>query len=314
MKDKRVVFMGTPEFSVPVLKELIENTNVVLVVTQPDAYVGRKRVLTPSPVCRLAEEHNIEVFKPEKLKKEYEYVLNKKPDLIITCAYGQIVPKVVLDYPEFGCINVHASLLPRYRGASPISKAIYDGEEKTGITIMYMDEFIDTGNIIHAEEIPIDDSDTLGTLTNKLSELGASLLMRTLPKIFDGTNFDIPQDNELATYAPMIKRSDEKLDFNRTRMEVYNHVRSLNPEPSAFIILDDEEMKILECRIGDDIKGEIGVISKVSKDSFSINCKDGQIDIIRIKPFGKKEMSVRDYFNGTDKDKLLNKYVGDTNE
>ena len=147
-----------------------------------------------------------------------------------------------------------------------------------------------------------------------LSELGANLLMRTLPKIFDGTNFDIPQDNELATYAPMIKRSDEKLDFNRTRMEVYNHVRSLNPEPSAFIILDNEEMKILECRIGDDIKGEIGVISKVSNDSFSLNCKDGQIDIIRIKPFGKKEMSVRDYFNGTDKDKLLNKYVGDTNE
>lgn len=314
MKDKRVVFMGTPEFSVPVLKELIENTNVVLVVTQPDAYVGRKRILTPSPVCRLAEENNIEVFKPEKLRKEYEYVLNKKPDIIITCAYGQIVPKTILDYPEFGCINVHASLLPKYRGASPISKAIYDGETSTGITIMYMDETLDTGNIINAEEIPIDDTDTLGTLTNKLSELGARLLMRTLPKIFDDTNFDIPQDNELATLAPMIKRSDEKLDFNRTRLEVYNHVRSLNPEPSAFIILDNEEMKVLECRIGEETKGDIGVISKVSKDSFSINCKDGVIDIIKIKPFGKKEMFVRDYFNGKDKNSLLGLHVGDTNE
>lgn len=314
MKDKKVVFMGTPEFSVPVLKELIENTNVVLVVTQPDAYVGRKRILTPSPVCRLAEENNIEVFKPEKLRKEYEYVLNKKPDIIITCAYGQIVPKPILDYPEFGCINVHASLLPKYRGASPISKAIYDGETSTGITIMYMDETLDTGNIINAEEIPIDDTDTLGTLTNKLSELGARLLMRTLPKIFDDTNFDIPQDNELATLAPMIKRGDEKLDFNRTRLEVYNHVRSLNPEPSAFIILDNEEMKVLECRIGDETKGDIGVISKVSKDSFSINCKDGVIDIIKIKPFGKKEMFVRDYFNGKDKNSLLGLHVGDTNE
>lgn len=314
MKDKKVVFMGTPEFSVPVLKELIENTNVVLVVTQPDAYVGRKRILTPSPVCRLAEENNIEVFKPEKLRKEYEYVLNKKPDIIITCAYGQIVPKTILDYPEFGCINVHASLLPKYRGASPISKAIYDGETSTGITIMYMDETLDTGNIINAEEIPIDDTDTLGTLTNKLSELGARLLMRTLPKIFDDTNFDIPQDNELATLAPMIKRGDEKLDFNRTRLEVYNHVRSLNPEPSAFIILDNEEMKVLECRIGEETKGDIGVISKVSKDSFSINCKDGVIDIIKIKPFGKKEMLVRDYFNGKDKNSLLGLHVGDTNE
>lgn len=314
MKDKRVVFMGTPEFSVPVLKNLIEETNVVLVVTQPDAYVGRKRVLTPSPVCRLAEANNIEVFKPERLRKEYEYVLNKKPDIIITCAYGQIVPKQILDYPEFGCINVHASLLPKYRGASPISKAIYDGETTTGITIMYMDETLDTGNIIHAEEIPIDITDTLGTLTDKLSELGASLLMRTLPKIFDDTNFDIPQDNELATLAPMIKRSDEKIDFNRTRLEVYNQVRSLNPEPSAFIVLDNEEMKVLECRIGDETKGRIGVISKVSKDSFSINCQDGVVDIIKIKPFGKKEMLVKDYFNGTDKNSLLNKCVGDIDE
>ncbi len=314
MKDKRVVFMGTPEFAVPVLKKLIEETNVVLVVTQPDAYVGRKKVLTPSPVCKLAEENNIETFKPVKLRNEYEYILNKKPDIIITCAYGQIVPKQILDYPEYGCINVHASLLPKYRGASPISKAIYDGEKTTGITIMYMDETLDTGNIIHAEEIPIDINDTLGSLTDKLSQLGANLLMRTLPKIFEETNFDIPQDNELATLAPMIKRSDERIDFNRTRLEVYNHVRSLNPEPSAFIILDNEEMKVLECLIGEETTGEIGVISKVSKDSFSVNCKDGLINITKIKPFGKKEMLVRDYFNGKDKNSLLNKYVGGKDE
>ena len=136
MKDKRVVFMGTPDFSVPVLEKLIENTNVVLVVTKKDAYVGRKKVLTESPVAICAHEHNIEVYKPNKLKEDYEYILNKKPDIIITCAYGSIVPKVVLDYPSYGCINVHASLLPKYRGASPIVASILNGEKETGITIM----------------------------------------------------------------------------------------------------------------------------------------------------------------------------------
>jgi methionyl-tRNA formyltransferase len=314
MKDKRVVFMGTPEFAVPVLNKLIENTNVVLVVTQPDAYVGRKHILTPSPISVIAKENNIEVFAPEKLKNEYEYVLNKKPDIIITCAYGQIVPKQILDYPEYGCINVHASLLPLYRGANPIARAIYDGERETGVTIMYMDETLDTGNMIHSESIPIDINDTLGTLSDKLSILGANLLIKTLPKIFDSTNFDIPQDNESATIAPKFTRKDEQIDFNKTRLQVYNQVRSLNPEPSAFIMLNGEEMKVLECVIGDEISGKPGIISSVSKTSFNVNCKDGIINITKIKPFGKKEMYVRDYFNGKDKNSLLNEYVGEVNE
>lgn len=314
MKDKRVVFMGTPEFAVPVLKSLIDNTNVVLVVSQPDAIVGRKRILTPSPVKKQALESGIEVFTPNKLKLEYEYILNKKPDIIITCAYGQIVPKTILDYPEYGCINVHASLLPKYRGANPICQAIYDGEETTGITIMYMDETLDTGNIIHAEEIPIEETDTLGTLSNKLSELGASLLIRTLPSIFAGENFDIPQDNEASTYAPMIKRDDEQINFNRTRKEIINHVRAFNPSPLTNIVIDGEEMKILEAKMGDDYQGEVGIISKVEKDHFSINCLDGRVDIIKIKPLGKKEMLVRDYFNGKDDSLLLNKKAGDNHE
>lgn len=314
MKDKRVIFMGTPDFAVPVLKNLIENTNVVLVVSQPDAYVGRKKALTASPVKQVAEKSGIEVFTPEKLKNEYEFVLNKKPDIIITCAYGQIVPKVILDYPEFGCINVHASLLPKYRGANPICKAIYDGESVTGITIMYMDETLDTGNIIHAEEVVIEDTDTLGTLSEKLSKVGADLLIRTLPKIFEGENFDIPQDNELATLAPMLKRSDERLKFNRTRKDVINHIRSFNPQPLTNIMLDCEEIKIIEAHIGDEHLGEVGIISKVDKNSFSINCTDGRIDIIKIKPAGKKEMLVRDYFNGKDASSLLNKCVGEYNE
>ena len=191
MKDKRVVFMGTPDFSVPVLEKLIENTNVVLVVTKKDSFVGRKKVLTESPVALCAHEHNIEVFKPNKLKDDYEYILNKKTDIIITCAYGNIVPKVVLEYPEYGCINVHASLLPKYRGASPIVSCLLNGEEETGVTLMYMDEGIDTGNMIMSRSIKIEEDDNSLSLSIKLSNLGANLLIDTLPKIFEGENFDI---------------------------------------------------------------------------------------------------------------------------
>lgn len=309
MKDKRVVFMGTPDFSVPVLEKLIENTNVVLVVTKKDAYVGRKKVLTESPVAICAHEHNIEVYKPNKLKEDYEYILNKKPDIIITCAYGSIVPKVVLDYPSYGCINVHASLLPKYRGASPIVASILNGEKETGITIMYMDEGIDTGNIIMSRSIEIEDNDNSLSLSNKLSLLGANLLIDTLPKIFEGENFDIPQDSEEATYVGMLKREDEHIDFNNTVENIKNQVRAFSPEPYAFINIDDTEYKISEVEIKKCDVSKIGIIVEVNKDSFGITAKDGIVYIKRIKPSGKKEMSVKDFFNGFDKTSLLNKKV-----
>ena len=309
MKDKRVVFMGTPDFSVPVLEKLIENTNVVLVVTKKDAYVGRKKVLTESPVAICAHEHNIEVYKPNKLKEDYEYILNKKPDIIITCAYGSIVPKVVLDYPSYGCINVHASLLPKYRGASPIVASILNGEKETGITIMYMDEGIDTGNIIMSRSIKIEDNDNSLSLSNKLSLFGANLLIDTLPKIFEGENFDIPQDNEEATYVGMLKREDEHIDFNNSVENIKNQVRAFSPEPYAFINIDDTEYKISEVEIKKCDVSKIGIIVEVNKDSFGITAKDGIVYIKRIKPSGKKEMSVKDFFNGFDKTSLLNKKV-----
>lgn len=309
MKDKRVVFMGTPDFAVPVLEKLIENTNVVLVVTKKDAYVGRKKILTESPVAMCAHEHNIEVYKPNKLKEDYEYILNKKPDIIITCAYGSIVPKVVLDYPSYGCINVHASLLPKYRGASPIVASILNGEKETGITIMYMDEGIDTGNIIMSRSIEIEDNDNSLSLSNKLSLLGANLLIDTLPKIFEGENFDIPQDNEEATYVGMLKREDEHIDFNNSVENIKNQVRAFSPEPYAFINIDDVEYKISEVEIKKCDVSESGVIVEINKDSFGITAKDGIVYIKRIKPSGKKEMSVKDFFNGFDKTSLLNKKV-----
>lgn len=306
--------MGTPEFSVPVLKELIANYNVVLVVTKEDAYVGRKKVLTPSPISDVAEENNIPVFKPSKLRNDYQRIVDADPDIIITCAYGQIVPKEVLDLPSLGCINVHASLLPKYRGASPISQAIIDGEEETGITIMYMDETLDTGNIINARSIKIEDKDTYGILSEKLSKLGANLLMDTLPSIIDETNFSLKQDDEMATYVGLLKRSDERLDFNLTRKQIVNKIRGLNPSPTANIIVDGEEWKVLTAEVGNDSTGEIGIISEVGKDYFAINASDGKVLIKEIKPFGKRIMMVKDFFNGYKSENLVGKRVDNYEE
>ena len=305
LKDLKVVFMGTPEFSVPVLKSLIDLTNVVFVVSQPDKEVGRKRVLTPSPVKECALEHNIEVFTPKKIREEYEVVLNHKPDVIITCAYGQIVPKQMLDYPDYGCINIHGSLLPKYRGASPIQSAIMNGDEVTGITLMYMEEGLDTGNIIHAKELKISDDDTYGTLSEKLSLLGRDLLISTLPKIIEGENFDIPQNDDEATHTVKIKREDERLDFTKTRRKLHNFVRALNPTPLANILVNGEEWKIIETAIGEEKTGRVGTVTSVNKDSFGILASDGELLIKRIKVAGKKEMSVKDFFNGYKKENLL---------
>ena len=300
----KTVFMGTPEFAVPILDTLIKNTEVVLVVTQPDKYVGRKKVLTYSPIKNLALEHNIPVFQPVRIKVDYETIKEYHPDLIVTCAYGQIVPKEVLDIPRLGCINVHASLLPKYRGGAPIHHAIMDGETKSGITIMYMDIGMDTGDMIVKKEIPIEDSDTLGSLSDKLSKLGASLLEEVLPSIINGTNTRESQNNAEATYAHIIKREDEHLDFQGTALEVDRKVRALNPEPYANMLLNKEEVKVIEGYIGEDTNTKAGTIANITKDAIGIACKDKIYYITKLKPFGEKEMMTRDYLNGTDKNKL----------
>ena len=188
MKDLKVIFMGTPDFAVPVLEELIKNTKVVLVVTQPDKEVGRKRNLEASPVKELALKNNILVFQPEKIRNDYETILKTPADIIITCAYGQIIPPVILNYPSLGCINVHASLLPKYRGGAPIHHALINGDDKTGITIMYMDEGMDSGDIITQEEYLIKNTDNVLTLHETLAKMGAKLLINTLPSIINKTN------------------------------------------------------------------------------------------------------------------------------
>ena len=304
MKDKRVVFMGTPEYSVPVLKMLIENTNVIMVVTQPDSYVGRHHELSFSPVKKVALENNIEVYQPEKIRNEYEHILEVNPDVIITCAYGQIIPAILLDTPKYKAINVHASLLPKLRGGSPLHRAIIDGYDKTGITIMYMAPGMDDGDIIVQKSIDITDLDNVGTIHDKLSVLGSELLLETLPSIFNGTNPRIKQDESEVTFAYNIKREEERLNFNKTAREVFNHIRGMYPFPVAYMTINDEIIKVCESRIGQTSKGEVGTISNIYKDGLGIKCSDKEIIITRVKPSGKKEMSARDFINGR-KDNLL---------
>lgn len=308
MKDLRVVFMGTPDFAVPVLEKLILNTKVVLVVSQPDKCVGRKRELVPTPIKKKALEYNIPVFQPEKVKLDYEKIVLARPDIIITCAYGQIIPKALLDLPRLGCINVHASLLPYLRGGAPLHHAIIDGYKETGVTIMYMDEAMDTGDIISSVTYTLKDTDTVGTVHDNLMEMGANLLMETLPSIIKGTNKRIKQDNSKATYAYNISRSDEHLDFSGSGLLVERKVRGLNPWPLANTLFDDEEIKIISGYfvLGKSIPKKINV---VTKDSLGIGCSDGIYYVTALKPSGKKVMDIKSYLNGMDKDKLLTKKI-----
>lgn len=306
----KIVFMGTPDFAVNVLQGLIDNNyDVVGVVSQPDKEVGRKKILTPTPVKEVALKYNIPVFQPVKIRKEFDDILALEPDMIVTCAYGQIIPKEILDYPRLGCINVHGSLLPKLRGGAPIHHAIMDGLDETGITIMYMDVSMDSGDIISQRSIPITDSDNVGILWDKLSLLGRDLLLDTLLSIIDGTNDRIKQDESLVTFGYNVKREEEHVDFNNTSRKVFNHIRGLNPWPSAYAVLDNQEMKIYDSEILDKefSTKTCGEIVDVNKEGIVVKTVDGSIVLKIIKPFGKKMMNAKDYVNGIGKDNLIGK-------
>lgn len=309
MENIKVVFMGTPDFSVPILEGLIENYDVVGVVTQPDKEIGRNHELRFSPIKECAIKHNITVLQPAKIRKDYHDILKLKPDIIITCAYGQIIPKELLDYPKYGCINVHASLLPKLRGGAPLHRAIMNGESKTGITIMYMDEHMDTGDMISKEEILIDFTDTVGDIHDKLSFLGRDLLLKTIPDIISNKVKPIKQDDSEATYAPLIKREDELIDFNKKSLEIYNQIRGLNPYPVAYATLDGKVIKIYSATIKDNIytSKQNGEIVRIYDDGIGISTSDSEIILKEIKPEGKRKMSAKEYLNGVDKNKLIGK-------
>ena len=307
MKDLKVIFMGTPEFSINVLSMLIKNTNVIAVVTQPDKIVGKNKEKSFTPIKKLAIEHDIKVLQPEKIRKEYDDIIKLEPDLIVTCAYGQIIPEIILNLPRLGCINVHASLLPCLRGGSPLHHAIIDGYDKTGVTIMYMDKGMDTGDIITQEEIPILKTDTVGTIHDKLSILGSELLLKTLPSIINGTNPRIKQDDSLATYCHNITHEEEIIDFNKKGIEIFNMVRGMNPYPVAYFTIDNVVYKVYEVDYEETDKfenKEIGEIVIHDKNNLVIRCSDGLIYLKKIKKEGKKLMDIKDYLNG-EKESLI---------
>ena len=307
MDKIKVVFMGTPDFAVPILKGLIDNYDVIGVVSQPDRRVGRKQELVNTPIKQVALDNNIPVFQPVKIREEYEEIINLGADIIVTCAYGQIIPKEILDAPRLGCINVHGSLLPKLRGGAPIHWAIINGEEKTGMTIMYMDVKMDSGDIISQRETIISDEDNLESLYDRMSLIGRDLLLDTLPSIIDGTNPRTKQNENEVTFGFNVKREEEHLDFTMTAREVFNHIRGLSPIPGANAILDEVEFKIYDSRIGDKKSGICGEVVSIYKDGIGIMCSDREIIITDIKPFGKKRMLVNSYLNGIDKNSLIGK-------
>ena len=297
-KELQVVFMGTPEFAVPVLQGLLDNYKVRAVVTQPDRK-GNHGQINISPIKKLANDKAILVLQPEKIKEDYQEIINLKPDIIITCAYGQIIPRELLECPRLGCINVHASLLPKLRGGAPIHKAIIEGHSKTGITIMYMNTKMDEGDIITQEEIEILDTDTASSLHDKLSILGRDLLLKTLPSIINGTNSRTKQDSSQATYAFTLKKEDEKLNFNKTARQIHNQIRGLNSWPGAYCIFEGKILKVWDSFITDNYPiGFNGQITAIYKEGIGVKVSNGEVVFKIVQPEGKNKMDAISFVNG----------------
>lgn len=311
MKDLKIVFMGTPKFSVPVLEGLIENCNVIGVVTQPDKIVGRKKEIEFSPVKEVALQNSIPVFQPVKIREDYQSIIDINPDIIITCAYGQIIPKELLFFSKYKAINVHASLLPKYRGGAPIHWSIINGDSKTGITIMYMDVGMDDGDIIFQQEIPINYEDNLGVIEEKLSLLGKELLLTSLPKIITKDAPRIKQNEAEVTFAKIIKRENEFVDFNNKALDIYNKIRGLNPVPGASTFLNNKIVKIYDSKITEKESKEVGKILDITKEGILVGTLDYDILINEVKFEGKKRMLVKELINGIKKEEYIGKYFNE---
>ncbi|MYL33090.1 methionyl-tRNA formyltransferase [Pontibacillus yanchengensis] len=314
---ERIVFMGTPDFAVPVLQQLLSNQyNVVAVVTQPDRPKGRKRTFTPPPVKVEAEKHNIPVLQPEKIRKEYQDVLAYEPDLIVTAAFGQILPKELLDGPQYGCINVHASLLPELRGGAPIHYAILEGKKETGISIMYMVEALDAGDVLSQSRVEIEETDHVGTLHDKLAESGSKLLSETLPRLLNNELAATKQDESQVTFAANIKREQERIDWNQDAETIYNHIRGMHPWPVAFTTYQNKPMKIWWGeKVNETLSGKPGEIIRLEDDGFVVVSGDYRgIKLTDIQPSGKKRMAAGDFLRGAGQSLQVGEMVGEADE
>lgn len=289
----RIVFMGSPDFALPTLRALAEHFNVVGVVTQPDRPAGRGRKLVPPPVKALAQELGIPVIQPERLHKAPEAMAQLRawsPDVIAVAAFGQILKPDVLELPPHGCVNVHASLLPRWRGAAPINAAILHGDRETGITIMQMDVGLDTGPILAQRAIPIGEVDTAGTLFTKLADLGAELLVETLPRYLNGEITPQPQDDAQATYAPMLKKSDGELDFTRPAAELARRVRAFNPWPGTYLQWNGKPLKIHAAHPAEEVESPGAGVRSIHNGFPAVGTSQGLLVLDTIQPQGKRPM------------------------
>lgn len=302
----KIVFMGTPSFSVPILEALIEKYQVIGVVTQPDKMVGRKREIVYSPVKECAIKHNIPLFQPERIRNDYENIMALNPDLIVTAAYGQIVGMKLLNSPKYRSINVHASLLPKYRGGAPIHAAIKNGDSYTGVTIMYMEKAMDAGDILGTVKVPILDTDDCGSMFEKLSLAGRDLLLEVIPNLIDGKITPIKQIESDATFTYNVTKEEEKLDFNLPARAVFNHIRAYNPNPVAYMLLGNDSIKVYSSRVSDETHHTTpGEVIKITKNGFLMACGENTtLEILEVQPSGKKRMSARDFGNGA-----LRKYL-----
>jgi methionyl-tRNA formyltransferase len=298
----RTVFMGTPRFAVPSLAALAESVDVTLVLCNPDRPAGRGRSMASPPVKEEAVRRGIPVFQPEKARHPdaVSRIAAEAPDLIIVVAYGHILPKSILDIPRLGCINVHASLLPKYRGAAPINWAVARGETVTGITIMRMDEGMDTGPMLHVREMPIGEEDTAETMFSKLSILGVEALREALRKLREGTLDETPQDAALATHAPMLKKEHGRIDWSRPAGEVRNLVRGMTPWPSAFALHAGKTLKVLSCLLAREPGGggAPGEIVALGRDGIAVACGEGVLRLLVVQPEGGKAMDAWAYAQG----------------
>jgi len=295
----RLVFFGTPEFAVAPLKALLDSKHeVIAVVTQPDRQSGRGRKVHVCPVKEEALKAMITVLQPEEVR-DPEFIHTLKgigPSAIVVVAYGQILPSEIINLPESGCINIHASLLPRFRGASPINSAIIDGATKTGITTMLMDEGMDTGPVLLQEEIEIRPDDTAGSLSDRLSHAGSGLILKTLEAMETGEVKPEPQSGEIS-YAPIMKKTDGLIDWTKSASALLYFIRGMNPWPGAYTFLEGERLKILGVKTLDE-DGKAGTVQRVSKVELVIGAGKGSISVLEIQPPGKKAMRVRDYLQG----------------
>lgn len=298
----RIIFMGTPDFAVGTLKALVNaGHEVVLAVTQPDKPKGRKQILIAPPVKQTAEKLGIPVYQPKRVREPEALALLRgyEPELIVVAAFGQILPKELLDMPTYGCINVHASLLPKYRGAAPIQWAILNGDAVTGVTIMRMDVGLDTGDMIAKAEVAITPQDTGGSLFDRLAETGAKLCVDTIPLIVDGTAVYTPQDEQAATKVGQISKQDGLIDFTRSAAAIECQIRGLNPWPSAYTSLAGKTLKIWSAQVSDrQAEAQPGTVVLVEKDRFGVQTGDGVLMCTEVQLEGKKRMSAADFLRG----------------